>query len=187
MSIDGKRHLGAVLAVLSILACALWIAGCKDTQREGENTEESAAAAIDTPPAPADSPDLRHYPMPDVLPGQDLLVGEAEIMPEIETPATGGVCPVTVTVDGDTTEVTILSMRINCCTERVRPSVAVADGVAELRIWEYMTDVCECFFQRSVRFRLAPFDPDGLSYRVYANDRKTPCGEGDALVGSGVH
>jgi len=183
MSHEGNRPLRAVLAAL---ACVLAIAGCKDAERGSDRTDETAVAEVDTP-APADNPDLRHYPMPDVLPGQDLLVGEAEIMPEIEAPATGGVCPVTMTVDGDTTEVTILSMSINCCTEQVRPSVSVADGVAELRVWEYMTDVCECFFKRSVRFRLAPFDPDGLTFRVYTNNRTTPCGEGEALVGSGMH
>ncbi|MBU0740780.1 hypothetical protein KKG45_01845 [bacterium] len=173
----------ALPALVSVLAAA----GCKDTRNVGgEAGGSGAGSGIAAREAPHANPDLKHFPMPDVLPGQELVVGAAEIMPEIQKPATGGVCPVTVTVRGDTTEVTILSMSINCCTERVRPSVAVTGGVAEVRIWEYMTDVCECFFMRSVRFRLAPFDPEGLAFRIYANDHTTPCGEGAALAGSGM-
>ncbi len=182
MRIDTWMRAGLLLAALLLVLAA---AGCKVPRPEGgEAAAEAVVEDVAADETPAVNPDLVHFPMPDVLPGQDLVQGETEIMPEIRKPATGGVCPVAVTVDGDTTEVTILSMSVNCCTQRIRPSVEVRDGVAEVRIWEYMTDVCECFLQRSVRFRLAPFDPEGLEFRVFSNNRTAPCADGPALAGS---
>ena len=41
-----------------------------------------------------------------------------------------------------------------------------------------MTDFCECFHTRAVRFAVAPFDPEGLEFQVYQNDRMLPCWDG---------
>lgn len=184
MNIDKWTRAGLLCAVLLFVLIAV---GCKEAREAGvgaaaDSTVQDVAEEVATPVDTTDSPDLVHFPMPDVLPGQELVRGEAEILPEIRKPDTGGACPVTVSVDGDATVITLLSLSVNCCTERIRPSVEVRDGVAEVRIWEYMTDVCECTYQRAVRFRLVPFDPEGLEFRVFANNRSLPCHEGAALA-----
>lgn len=169
-------------------ACILFIlaAGCRETPPRAAVTDdpgprrtgEVAAAAQDA------TGDLKHFPMPEVLPGTDLMQGEVELLPPGPATDPGSPGALSVVVRGDTTVVTVASIDVNCCTKRIRPSVEVRDGVAEIRLWEYMTDVCECFSRRSARFRLAPFDPAGLEFRVYGNDRSIPCGTGRAPDGS---
>jgi hypothetical protein len=162
-----------LLSFLVSLGISLACAPAKE-RASGDASNESKIS-----PSPAINPDLKHYPQPESLPGAALVVaGATRIMPEIRKPDRGGRCPVTVDVRGDTTYVTLLSLPINCCTEEIAPSVEVKDGVAEIRIWEYMTDICECFTQRAVRFALAPFDPSGLEFHVFLNDRSISCWDG---------
>ena len=59
-------------------------------------------------------------------PGAELIVGRVKLLPEIRKPDTGGSCPLAITTSGDTTFVTILSMSINCCTEKVAASIAAS-------------------------------------------------------------
>ena len=175
-----------------IVSCLLLLAvGCRETppraavtddpgparhEDAGLATKEATSNDATTPPAG----DLKHFPMPEILPGTDLVQGMVELLPPGPVPAPGSPGALAVSVRGDTTVVTVASIDINCCTKQIRPSVEVRDGVVEIRLWEYMTDVCECFTRRSARFRLAPFDPTGLEFRVYGNDRTSPCGSGRA-------
>jgi len=47
--------------------------------------------------------------------------------------------------------------------------------VVEIRLYEYLPDVCECLMQRSVAFKLTGFDPTGLEFRIFSNADGTPC------------
>ncbi len=173
------RHLTKSLTCLTLVLLLAGMSGCKDAEVNEDGavpvSEEAVEETVDETSPPKPGVDLMFYSMPEDPPGHDLVVGEAQILPEIQKPQTGGACPVRIASDGETTKVTILSMTINCCTERVQPSVVVKDGVAEIRIYEYMPDVCECVMQRSVRFALSPFDAEGLEFHIYANDDTEPC------------
>ncbi len=171
---------------LLIVGFLLLTAGCRETPPRAAVADdpgvahgEGAAVGADAA-ATAPAGDLKHFPMPEILPGTDLVRGKVELLPPGPAPAPDGPGALSVVVRGDTTVVTVASIDINCCTKEIRTSVEVRDGVVEIRLWEYMTDVCECFSRRSARFRLAPFDPAGLEFRVYGNDRTTPCGTGRA-------
>lgn len=170
-----------IVSFLMLLA-----AGCRETPPRAAVTDDpgptrhDGAGVTTNDPATAPVGDLKHFPMPEVLPGTDLVQGKVELLSPGPAPAPDSPGTLSVSVQGDTTVVTVASIDINCCTKQIRPSVEVRDGVVEIRLWEYMTDVCECFSRRSARFRLAPFDPTGLEFRVYGNDRTSPSGTGGA-------
>jgi hypothetical protein len=160
--------------------------GCRETPPRAAVADDpgpvrhEGAVVTTTDEAMVPAGDLKHFPMPENLPGTDLVRGEVELLPPGPAPAPGSPGALSVFVRGDTTVVTVASIDVNCCTKQIRPSVEVRDGIVEIRLWEYMTDVCECFSRRSACFRLAPFDPAGLEFRVYGNDRTSPCGTGRA-------
>ena len=167
-----------------VLFLILLASGCRETPPRaavsddpGPARREDAGSARNGE-ASVPAGDLKHFPMPEILPGTELVQGEVALLPPGPAPAPGSPGSLSVFARGDTTVVTVDSIDINCCTKQIRPSVDVRDGVVEIRLWEYMTDVCECFSRRSARFRLAPFDPAGLELLVYGNDRSIPCGTG---------
>jgi hypothetical protein len=184
MTATTTRLTGLILLIMLVV-----LAGCKDSEVNGETGEAAVAEAeevigeegVDVPVAHSPTADLAFYPMPADLPGQEMVVGDVRIAPEIQKPTTGGDCPVRVSHAGETIKVTILSMTLNCCTEGIKPSVEIADGVVEVRLYEYLPDVCECLMQRSVMFQLTGFDPTGLEFRIYSNADGTPCHVGVAV------
>lgn len=180
MNITRKLIAGAAL-----LALVLALGSCKDAEVNGETAgAESATVAVaqdpssagDVAPATPASSDLAFYPMPETLPGEELVVGGVALRPQIQAPERGGECPLRVSSDGTRTKIMVLSKTVNCCTDSIRASVERVGDIVDVRLYEYLPDVCECFNQRSVRLVLEPFDARGLEVRVFANADPEPCG-----------
>ena len=104
-------------------------------------------------PTPADtmsSPDLARFPMPAHPAGAERVHGEIT-----SAPAAGKLDTLLVARDGGLLRLTARGLRLNCCTERLRAGTAVADGELQVRLYQYLPDVCECFHRRDVTLSVA--------------------------------
>ncbi len=118
------RQLVITLATIALVA----LSGCtgKDgkTGDDQDTLAEQPKPAVDAEPIaarPAVSPDLALYPMPKKLPGQERIVGPIANLPhDWNNGALGDLLYATV---NDTMVVTVCSVSINCCTERLAASV----------------------------------------------------------------
>ncbi len=176
-----------LLACAALLALVCALGACKDDETSQDRTPVAEADApappVDAVPAPGDdprpapaSPDLAFYPMPETLPGEELVAGRVSVRPQVQVPERGGECPLDVRSDGNRTMIMALSKTVNCCTDSIRASVEREGDVVHVRLYEYLPDVCECYNQRSVRLVLEPFDARGLEVRVYGNAEPEACG-----------
>ncbi len=167
------RQLVIVLATLALVAQS----GCLGKSGQRGNAQDTTAAlpkiAVDTEPIaarPAVSPDLALYPMPKKLPGQDRIAGPIVNQPHDWNEGVLG--DLLFTSVNDTLVVTVCAVSINCCTERLAAGVtATAEGI-DVMLFEYLPDVCECFHQRDIVFRLYPAPTAGQTLRVMANGRQ---------------
>ena len=166
---NGKLRAAIVLVAL---VCAL--GACKETDVREECVAPPPVS--ETPVASSTSPDPAAFPMLTELPGEAWVAGEIEVGPALGEPGSGGACPIEVTGDGSRTGITVRSVTLNCCTERIRASVERVVGGVDVRFYEYLPDICECMHARSLRLTLAPFDARGLEVRVYMNGATEPCG-----------
>lgn len=171
------------LVVLSVtLSLAVMVSsGCTGRDGQAGDGQDTAAGqsetAANTKPSPMPaqgrvlvSPDLANYPMPATLPGQDRVPGPIVNKPRDWGGGESG--DLLVASVNDTLVVTVFAMRINCCTERLAAAVKTTDLGVEVMLYEYLPDVCECFHQRDITFRLFPAPTAGQRLSVKANGRQ---------------
>ncbi len=117
---------------------------------------------------PAKSSDLSNYPRPAQTSGGEYLPGRVEDLRR--DPERGEAGKLVFSSAEDTLLVMLCGMRVNCCTEKLRASFTLTDSGADVMLYEYLTDVCECFHYRDISFRVYPALEKGKTLRVFAND-----------------
>lgn len=160
-----------LLLVLMPVACT-----SQDDQPRGETTagQESEPPAEDA--VVQVSRDLAHYPMPSSLTGSSHTPGAISSLPH--DPAKGAIGALVFATIADTLKVTVCGVNTNCCTERMATSYVAIDAGADVGLYEYLPDVCECFQVRDVTFNVFPALASGSTVRVFHNGRTTALASG---------
>jgi hypothetical protein len=122
------------------------------------------------------SRDLAGYPMPANLVGQERLPGVVGF--QTRDPAKGSPGTLFFSTVDDTLLVTVCSMNVNCCTQKIEPSFTITKTGADVVLYEYLPDVCECFRGLDVSFRIYPALASGTSLQVFANGKPAPVASG---------
>ncbi|HPF36452.1 MAG TPA: hypothetical protein P5571_13070 [Candidatus Krumholzibacteria bacterium] len=171
---------GLVRSILALIL--LLLVGCAGACREAGDARDAAPpapAAAAAAPAAAPSAPLPGFPMPAAPTGEDLVLGEVVLGPAQGEVPPGGGCTLSVEPDGARTVLTVLSAQLNCCTERVRASVDASGETVDVRLYEYLPDLCECIHRRSLTLTL-DLDAGGRAVRVFFNAAPSPSCEASA-------
>jgi len=130
------------------------------------NKETSEAQNI---PALKESADLPGFPQPDIQLKSSSLVGIAQrLSRNLELGEKG---QLVFKETGDTLSVILCGVAVNCCTESMKFLIDPTEHSLDVMLYEYLPDVCECFNERDIFFKIFPIPEKGTLIRVSANDR----------------